>query len=60
MENYESNDCESLSEYARRVEQLMRNAPRYVREAFARLGCSLCSAKGYVSSEERRVILSWV
>ena len=46
--------------YSRRVEQLMREAPRYVREVFARLGCALCSGKGYISDKERRVILSWV
>lgn len=44
----------------RRVESNIYNAPYNIKEAFARLGCALCSGKGYVSSQEREVILKWV
>lgn len=46
--------------WGRRVEGLMYDAPRRIREIFARLGCALCSGKGYVSEAEREVILKWV
>lgn len=46
--------------WGRRVEGLMYDAPRRIREIFARLGCALCSGKGYVSDKERQVILKWV
>lgn len=46
--------------YGRIVEQLISDAPYRIREIFARLGCAICSGKGYVSENERRVILKWV
>ncbi len=42
------------------VERIMNDAPRHIREVFARLGCAICSGKGYISDAERRVILKWV
>ena len=46
--------------YSSRIESVMRGAPSRVREMFARLGCAVCSGKGYISAEERKVILRWV
>lgn len=46
--------------YASVVEGFMRGAPYRVKEMFARLGCCVCSGKGYISSDERRAILRWV
>ena len=53
-----------LSEYKRLnkkalVEREISRAPRSVKDEFMRLGCALCSGKGYISSDERRVILRW-
>ena len=44
----------------RLVEDNIRRAPYRIKEEFARLGCALCAAKGYISEQERKVILSWL
>ena len=52
--NYEQNGLE------REVLTSMRNAPYRVREEFARLGCAICAAKGFIRDEEKERILRWV
>ena len=42
------------------IEDHIRRAPYRIKEEFARLGCALCSGKGYISEKEREVILSWI
>ena len=54
QKNFDRNGLSSV------VENLMRRAPSRIREVFARLGCAICSAKGYISDTERKVILGWV
>lgn len=44
-------------EYA--ITRVMVNAPASVREAFFRFGCCLLASKGYISQQERSVLLKW-
>lgn len=46
--------------YTADIEDIMHRAPQRIREVFARLGCAVCSGKGYISEDERRTILRWV